>query len=174
MSNDGIESGRDLEDLSRLKLTEAEQAELLEKQTECSVIFLGKDGWPRGVIMSFLYAHGCFWLTAVEGRIQTLAIENDPRVSIMVSGKGTDLGGRQMLSLRGRATLLRDGDARAWFYPRFARRLAPDDPAAFIRLLDSEHRVIFKVDVVSITASHDSRKMPGDGRGGPARPQQHG
>lgn len=169
MSKGGVEAGKDLEDLSRLKLTSQEQAELLEKQTECSVIFLGKDGWPRGVIMSFMFVDDCFWLTAVDGRIQTVAIENDPRVSIMVSGKGTDMGGRQMFSVRGKASVHRDQETKSWFFPRFAQRLAPDDPESFIRLLDSDHRVIFKVEVVSVTASHDSRKMPGDGRGGPAR-----
>ena len=158
MSKGGVEAGKDLEDLSRLKLT-----------TECSVIFLGKDGWPRGVIMSFMFSDDCFWLTAVDGRIQTKAIEADPRVSIMVSGKGTDLVGRQMFSVRGKASVLRDEETKAYFFPRFAQRLAPNDPEAFVRLLDSEHRVIFKVEVVSITASHDSRKMPGDGRGGPPR-----
>jgi hypothetical protein len=168
-SKGGVEAGKDLEDLSRLKLTADEQAELLDKQTECSVIFCGKDGWPRGVIMSFMFADGCFWLTAVDGRIQTVAIENDPRVSIMVSGKGTDLVGRQMFSVRGKASVLRDDATKAYFFPRFAQRLAPSDPESFIKLLDSESRVIFKVEVVSITASHDSRKMPGDGRGGPAR-----
>lgn len=170
MSKGGVEAGRDLEDLSRLKLTAAEQADLLEHQTECSLIFAGKDGWPRGVIMSFLYADDCFWLTAVEGRVQTVALENDPRVSVMVSSRGTDLAGRQMLSVRGRATVLRDDETKAFFFPRFARRLAPGDPEAFIRLLDSENRVIFRVEVVSVTASHDSRKMPGDGRGGPKAP----
>jgi hypothetical protein len=29
--------------------------------------------------------------------------------------------------------------------------------------------VVIKVKPVAITASHDSRKMPGDGRGGPRR-----
>ena len=169
MKKGGVEAGKDLEDLSRLKLTSDEQAELLDKQTECSVIFLGKDGWPRGVIMSFMFADGCFWLTAVDGRIQTVAMEHDPRVSIMVSGKGTDLPGRQMLSLRGKASVHRDAETKAYFFPRFSKRLAPDDPEAFTRLLDSDNRVIFKVEVVSITASHDSRKMPGDGRGGGAR-----
>ena len=40
----------------------------------------------------------------------------------------------------------------------------------FIRLLDSPKRVVFEVTPTEVSASHDSRKMPGDGRGGrPAR-----
>lgn len=45
------------------------------------------------------------------------------------------------------------------------------DPTAFIRLLDSPQRVIIEVRPVAIAASHDSRKMTGDGRGGK---EQHG
>lgn len=169
MAQTNVEKGKDLEDLSTLKLDPAAKAELLGKQTECSVIFLGEDGWPRGVIMSFLEADDCFWLTAIDGRVQTRAIERDPRVSIMVSNAGTGSVGRQMLSVRGKASVHRDRETKDYFLPRFAAKLAPGGEEAFIRLLDSEKRVVFKVEVVSVTASHDSRKMPGDGRGGPAK-----
>ena len=40
---------------------------------------------------------------------------------------------------------------------------------AFIKLLDSPKRVIFEFEPVAITASHDSRKLAGDGRGGPPK-----
>lgn len=169
MAQTGVEKGKDLEDLSTLRLDPEAKRELLAKQTECSVIFLGEDGWPRGVIMSFLEADDCFWLTAIDGRVQTRAIERDPRVSIMVSNAGTGTPGRQMLSVRGKATIHRDPETKAWFFKHFAAKLAPDGAEAFIRLLDSAKRVVFKVEVVSVTASHDSCKMPGDGRGGPAK-----
>ena len=100
MAQTNVEKGKDLEDLSTLKLDPAAKAELLGKQTECSVIFLGEDGWPRGVIMSFLEADDCFWLTAIDGRVQTLAIERDPSVSIMVSNAGNGSVGLQILSVR--------------------------------------------------------------------------
>ena len=56
----------DLEELQSLKLDLSEQDELLDAQTECTFVFSGKDGWPSGVIMSFVRADGAFWLTAVE------------------------------------------------------------------------------------------------------------
>lgn len=157
----------DVEDLRSLKLTADERAELLEGQTECTFIFAGEDGWPSGVIMSFMYADDHLWLTAVRARAHAKALVHDQRVSVVVSSKGTELEGRRMVAFRGEATLHDDAETKAWFLPRFTARLAPSSAAEFSRLLDSPNRVIIKVKPVAITASHDSRKMPGDGRGGP-------
>jgi hypothetical protein len=46
--------------------------------------------------------------------------------------------------------------------------MQPADPAAFARLLDSPKRLVIEVRPVAIAVSHDSRKMPGNGRGGAA------
>ena len=46
--------------------------------------------------------------------------------------------------------------------------MQPADPAPSARLLDSPKRVVVEVRPVAIAVSHDSRKMPGNGRGGPA------
>lgn len=156
----------DLEDLRSLRLDGDARAELLRVATECTFVFAGPQGWPNGVVMSFLYADDRFWLTAVLGRAHAEAIKADPRVSIVVSGQGTGLPGRRMLAVRGVALLRADRATRDWFLPRFAAKLAPADPDAFARLLDSPKRVVFEVTPVGIAASHDSRKMPGDGRGG--------
>ncbi|MDB5703828.1 MAG: hypothetical protein JWN66_944 [Sphingomonas bacterium] len=166
MAQAGVENNEVLADV---KLSEADQHELLSTQSECTVVFAGTNGWPSGVVMSFLEDEGIFWLTSVEGRAQTRACDADERVSIIVSNAGTALEGRRMLAIRGRATLHRDAETKAWFYPRFAAKLAPGDPDAFVKLMDSPKRVIFEVKPVAITASHDSRKMAGDGRGGPKK-----
>lgn len=158
------------EDLSGTGLDRAARAELLATQSECTVVFAALDGWPSGVVMSFLEAEGKFWLTSAEGRAQTRSVEADPRVSIIVSNAGTALPGRRMLAIRGTCRLLRDAETKAWFYPRFAAKLAPGGEAAFIRLLDSPKRVIFEVTVIAVALSHDSRKMAGDGRGGTPDP----
>jgi len=79
------------------------------------------------------------------------------------------LKGRRMITLRGHMRLHRDAETKAYFFPRFAAKLAPGDPEAFIKLLDSPKRVIFEFEPVAITASHDSRKLAGDGRGGPPK-----
>jgi general stress protein 26 len=158
----------DLEALQTLKLDLSEQDELFVAQTECTFVFANAEGWPSGVIMSFVRADGAFWLTAVEGRAHVKALAGEPRVTLVVTNAGTGSPGRQMLAVRGVATVHRDRATLEWFLPRFTSRMQPADPAAFARLLDSPKRVVVEVRPVAIAVSHDSRKMPGNGRGGAA------
>jgi hypothetical protein len=120
--------------------------------------------------MSVLDEAGRLWLTAVAGRAHAEALHTDPRVTVVISSQGTTLQGRRMVAVRGVAVLHTDRATKDWFLARFAAKLAPGDPAEFIRLLDSPKRVVFEVTPVKIAASHDSRKMPGDGRGGKQQP----
>lgn len=161
----------DLEDLSAARLAAADQEELLTTQTECTFVFAGADGWPTGVVMSFLWDGTAFWLTAVSSRRHVKALARDDRVTLVISGIGTDLAGRRMLSIRGRASVHTDPETKAWFFEHFAQRLNPDARPDFIRLLDSPHRVVVRVDPVQLFASHDSRRIAGDGRGGEPRGQ---
>jgi hypothetical protein len=85
---------------------------------------------------------------------------------VAVSNTGTDLPGRRMVALRGHATVHRDRDVVMGAVEQLAPRLAPDDPSAFVRLLDSANRVVIEVVPTRVTASHDSSRLAGDGRGG--------
>jgi len=140
----------DLEDLKVTHLGRADQQELLAAQTECTLVFSDADGWPRGVVMSFIVVDGTFWLTAVEGRAHVQALDRDPRVSVVVSSAGSGLPGRRMLSVLGRATVHRDDRTRQWFLDEFTNRLQPSDPVSWRRLLDSPHRVVFEVPVTRV------------------------
>lgn len=160
----------DLENLKSLKLDPEAREHLLATQTECTFIFTANTGWPRGVVVSFLYEKGSFWITATSDRSHVSSLVADPRVSLVISSIGTGSTGRQMLSIRGVALIHKDRETKDWFFERFTKRLAPKDPAAMTRLLDSENRVVVEVKQVAIAASHDSRKMPGDGRGGNVKP----
>ncbi|GAA3759208.1 hypothetical protein GCM10022225_50850 [Plantactinospora mayteni] len=159
----------DLEQLKGTHLDRADQAELLSTQTECSVIFHNDEDWPTGIVMSFIVVDGTFWLTAVEGRLHVRSVERDPRVSIVVSSAGSGLDGRRMLSVRGEATVHRDRETLDWFLGEFTTRLQPEDPVSWRKLLDSPKRVAIEVRPVGITASHDQRKLPGNGRGIPKK-----
>ncbi|MFH5821888.1 pyridoxamine 5'-phosphate oxidase family protein [Georgenia sp. AZ-5] len=161
----------DIEDLRGLGLDKGGRDGLVRTASECTVAFTSPSGWPSGVVMSFLYDRERFWLTAVRGRAHVTAVLADPRVTLVISGAGTSLP-RQMLAVAGTVTVHDDRATKAWFFPAFAARMAPADPQAFVRLLDSPNRVIFEVKPERITASHDSRKMPGDGRGGPRRNEE--
>jgi general stress protein 26 len=162
MARTGVDN---LEDLKPLKLDADGKAQLLESQTECTFVFAAASGWPRGVVMSFMHHGDSFWFTATTDRAHVRALSEDPRVSLVISSTGTGSTGRQMLAIRGVAILHPDRESKDWFFPKFAQRLAPKDPEAFIRLLDSPNRVVIEVRQVAVSASHDSRKMAGDGRG---------
>jgi hypothetical protein len=105
----------DLEALQGLGLRHEERAALLATQTECTFVFSSEAGWPSGVVMTYIHIDGVFWLTAVEGRGQTKGIAKDPRATIVVSNRGTDLPGRQMAAYRCVVTVHRDRRTKAWF-----------------------------------------------------------
>jgi hypothetical protein len=155
----------DLENLKGTHLDKADQGELLEAQTECTFIFSDESGHPCGVVMSFFEADGVFWLTAVEGRHQVKGLDRDPHCSVVVSSAGSGLPGRRMLSVRGEGTVHRDDATKQWFLDQFTTRLQPTDPVSWRKLLDSPKRVVFEVRPTSILASHDQRKIAGNGRG---------
>jgi len=155
----------DLEQLKGTHLDRADQHELLTAQTECTFVFSNDEGWPSGVVMSFIVVDGTFWLTAVEGRAHVRALAADQRVSIVVSSAGSGLPGRRMLSVRGEATVHRDDETKQWFLDQFTSRLQPEDPVAWRKLLDSPNRVVFEVRPTAIAVSHDQRKIAGNGRG---------
>jgi hypothetical protein len=155
----------DLEDLKGTHLDKADQGGLLTAQTECTFIFSDDQGHPCGVVMSFFEEDGVFWLTAVEGRHQVKGLDRDPRCSIIVSSAGSGLPGRRMLSIRGEGTVHRDDETKQWFLDQFTTRLQPTDPVSWRKLLDSPKRVVFEVRVASVLASHDQRKIAGNGRG---------
>lgn len=162
----GRPGDRDIEDLAAARLSLEGQHQLWEAQTEGVLSFL-QDGLPTSVVMSFMVDEdGHFWFATVEGRRQVRGIDSDPHVAVVVSNTGTDLTGRRMVALRGEATVHRDRDVVIGAVQRLAPRLAPDDPQAFMRLLDSPHRVAIEVTPTRVTASHDSSRLVGDGRGG--------
>ncbi|MBM7516483.1 pyridoxamine 5'-phosphate oxidase family protein [Nocardioides nitrophenolicus] len=156
---------QNLEKLAGTQLDLSDRVELLDTQTECTFVYVNDQGWPCGVVMSYINVDGTFWLTAVEGRGHVRALAADQRVSIVVSSTGSGLEGRRMLSVRGQVTVHRDRETVDWFLDRFTRALQPADPDSWRALLDSPQRVVFEVRPVGITASHDQRKIPGNGRG---------
>lgn len=155
----------DIEDLHGLRLGKDGQAELVEAQRECTFVFTNERGWPGGVVMSYIEHEGSFWLTAVEGRGHVRGIERDPRASLVISNAGTGLNGRRMISFRGTTIIHRDPDTKARILDAFARRHQPEDAAAFVRLLDSPGRIVVQFHPTAVAVSHDSTKMPGNGRG---------
>ena len=152
---------KDFEDVRSYTLESDDEAELLAAQTECTMIWAGKEGWPMGVIVNFIFREGRFWLTASDSRPRIASIGKDPRVSIAISSRGSSVQHRRSLTYKCHAILHSDADTKAWFFPEFAAAMRPGEPdkaAAFAEFLNSPGRVILEF-VPETRIGFDSAKM---------------
>lgn len=141
-------SDRDYEDVTKYQLDEAAEEELLARQIECTFIWSNSDGHAVGVIMNYVFRDGRFWLTASSQRARVSAVRRDPRVSVVVSSRGSGIATSKSLTYKGHCVVHADEATRAWFYPALAAAVRPGDPdaqAAFVRHLDSPRRVVLEV-----------------------------
>ena len=155
------DAARDWEDVRAYTLEEEQETELLARQTECTFIWLARDGHPMGVVMNYLAQDGRFWLTATEGRPRIAAVRRDPRVSIAITSKGSGIPVSRSLTYKGTCVVREDDETKAWFYPAFAARLRPGDPAkaaSFAAHLDSPGRVVLEI-LPERRIGFDSAKM---------------
>ena len=138
----------DWEDVRAYVLGSEAERELLERQTECTFVWLGKGGHPIGVIMNFMWRRDSLWLTATEQRPRVGAVRRDPRVSVAISSRGSGIEVSQSLTYTGLCTVHDDEATRRWFIDEFSHVVRPDSQekaAAFAAHLDSPGRVFLQV-----------------------------
>jgi len=151
----------DYEDVTSYTLDEDVEERLLLAHNECTFVWSNKEGWPVGVIMSYVWRRGSFWLTASSQRARVAAVRRDPRVSVVVTSTGSPMPRNKTVTWKGRCTLHDSRDVKDWFYPELANALNPDHPrraAQFQSFLDSPRRVIFEV-VPEQRIGYDGAKM---------------
>ena len=98
--------------------------------------------------MNYVFRDGRFWLTASSQRARVPAVRRDPRVSVVVTSRGSGIATSKSLTYKGRCVVHEDEATKAWFYPALAAAVRPGDPeaaAAFVRHLDSPRRVVLEV-----------------------------
>jgi len=105
-----------------------DQERLLSTHAECVFNWATQDGWPMGVIMSYLWKDGRVWLTAGANRHRIAAVRRDPRVSVVVTSTGTPLGPGKSITIKGRVTVHEDRETKDWFYPEFSAHLHAGKP----------------------------------------------
>ncbi len=151
----------DYEDVSQYELDHADEEALLLAHNECTFIWANKEGWPVGVIMSYVWADGKFWLTATSQRARIHAVRRDPRVCIVVTSTGSPLPRNKTVTWKGTCTIHEDEATKAWFYPalakacRFPREV---DEQNFVSFLDSPRRVVLEVEPTQ-RIGYDGAKM---------------
>ncbi len=151
---------KDYEEVSSFVLADEDREKLLRTQNECVFVWRRADGWPIGVVMSYVWRDGKVWLTASSQRPRVAVVTRDDRVSVAISNAGTRLP-VGTVTIRGRCTIHRDPETKRWFYPALAAALIPKDEArkaGFARMLDSPRRVVMCVTPESMI-TFDGRKM---------------
>lgn len=146
--------------VSIYRLNADDQERLLNTQRECVFNWCTKDQWPVGVIMSYIWRKGRVWLTGGAHRHRIAAVRRNPKVSVVVTSTGTDLGPSKTITIKGRCVVHEDRETKDWFYPDFARALRPEEEAAkaFEKMLDSPLRVVLEV-VPEKYITYDGIKM---------------
>lgn len=155
---------QDYEDVTKYDLDAADEEELLLAHNECTFIWANKEGWPVGVIMSYIWRDGAFWLTASSQRARVSAVRRDPRVCIVVTSTGSPLPRNKAITWKGTCTVHDDQQTKDWFYPEFSEALQGRDPVrrdAFAQFLDSPRRVVLRVEPTQ-RIGYDGAKMGAD------------
>jgi general stress protein 26 len=148
------------EDVTAYDLDPDDEERLLLAHNECTFIWANREGWPVGVIMSYVWRQGRFWLTASSQRARISAVRRDPRVCVVVTSTGSSIPRNKAITWKGRCTVHEDAETKAWFYPELARALQPDEARAaqFVAYLDSPRRVVLEVEPTQ-RIGYDGAKM---------------
>jgi hypothetical protein len=149
------------EDVTTYGLDDDVEEALLTAHNECTFIWSNREGWPVGVIMSYVWRRGRFWLTASAQRARISAVRRDPRVCIVVTSTGSPLPRNKTVTWKGTCTVHESRAVKDWFYPELAAALNPGHPdraARFQSFLDSARRVVLEVEPVQ-RISYDGAKM---------------
>lgn len=149
------------DDVSHYTLEDPDIRALIEAQNECTFMWSTKEGWPVGVIMSYVFKDDCFWLSVSSLRVRVQAVERDPRASISITSKGSSLPTGLSLTYKGICKVHSDQDTIDWFLPALARRLRPGSEEAqrvFVELNDTANRRVIQFTPTK-TIGFDGRKM---------------
>ena len=146
--------------VSVYRMDEAARNELLSVGRECVFNWSTQDAWPMGVIMSYIWKDGRVWLTAGVHRHRIAAVRKRPKVSVVVTSTGTELGPSKTVTIKGTCVIHEDRATKDWFYPAFAMHLNREQKAAdaFAKMLDSPLRIVLEVKPEKFV-TYDGTKM---------------
>ena len=149
------------EDVAGYPLDDETVERLFAEQSECSVVWTTRDGWPVGVMHRFVWRDRRIWVTCADHRKRVSALRRDGRSCVIVSSEGTSLGRDKTITFKTVATVHESADVKLWFYPALSEKLNPGRPdraAGFQAMLDSEGRVVIELEPVK-TISYDGAKL---------------
>jgi len=133
------------DDVKQYRLDPERERELVNTAGECVFIWANRSGHPIGVITAYVPVKGQIWMTATRERVRIKAIARDGRSSVVMSSKGTAMGGGKTVTYKGHTVIHDDDRTKRWFYGLLAAGMAMqgDEGNAFTRNLDPEKFVAF-------------------------------
>jgi PPOX class probable F420-dependent enzyme len=147
-----------------IKLTDAEQAELLDAERVVVVSSLGPRGWPHSMPMWFLVRDGEIWCWTYAKSQKVRNLERDPRATLLIE-TGTEYTELRGIQIEAEAELIRDVERVAEFGSDLAVRYtdgieAVEGDAAKALEAQAAKRVAIRFRAVR-TATWDHRKLGG-------------
>ncbi len=156
------EPAENFEDVRSLSLDAEAEATLLELQDECTLTWITRDGSPMSSIVNFVSHDGLFYVTTAVQRPRVTAFRRDPRCTLVISSKGTEISFSQTVTYKGMVTILDDDATKQWFYPALSARKFPDQPERaqwYANMLDSPNRVILRITPTKRISYDGSKKQ---------------
>jgi PPOX class probable F420-dependent enzyme len=146
----------------QIKLTEAEQAELLESERIVIVSSIGPRGWPHSMPMWFTVRDGEIWCWTFAKSQKVRNLERDPRATLLVEA-GTEYTELRGIQIEAEAELIRETPVVAEFGKELAVRYAEgidsiEGDAAAALEAQAAKRVAIRF-VAKRTATWDHRKL---------------
>jgi PPOX class probable F420-dependent enzyme len=148
----------------QIKLTDDEQAELLESERIVIVTSIGPRGWPHSMPMWFVLRDGEIWVWTYAKSQKVKNLERDPRATLLIETghEYTELRGIQ---IEANAELIRDTDQVFEFAKELTVRYAEgiesvEGDAAETLKAQAPKRVAIHFEPVRV-ATWDHRKLGG-------------
>ena len=145
------------DDVKRYRLDPEREQELVNTGGECTFIWANKSGHPLGVTTAYVPVDGKIWMTATRERVRIKAIARDGRSSIVITSKGTPMGGGKTVTYKGHTIIHEDRKTKLWMYGLLAAGMVAEgrqdednaftsgiDPEMFIRFLDTPERIVLE------------------------------
>jgi hypothetical protein len=145
------------DDVKQYRLDPEREKELLHSGGECTFIWANKAGHPIGVTTAYVAAKGKIWMTATKERVRIKAIARDGRSSVVISSKGSPMGGGKTVTYKGHTVIHDDPETKQWMYNLLAQGMATAerhdqgneftkgiDLAMFVRFLDTPERIVLE------------------------------
>jgi hypothetical protein len=151
------EQAKNYDDVKQYRLDPEREQELVNTGGECTFIWANKSGHPLGVTTAYVPVDGKIWMTATRERVRIKAIARDGRSSIVITSKGTPMGGGKTVTYKGHTVIHDDRETKLWMYQLLAEGVASQsqqdegntftagiDPAMFVRFLDTPERIVLE------------------------------